>query len=79
MVVAGETIYIASKCGKKQDGTDWFNLKFLDEDADEFFVVFVDENIFQRFQTVPKRTGVMLTINIVPGSKFFTLENVEIM
>lgn len=79
MLVAGETLYISNKTGSKQDGTSWFNLKFLDESMEEFFVVFVEENIFNRFQKVAKRTPVVLTINIVPGSKYYTLENIEIV
>lgn len=79
MLVAGETLYISNKSGAKQDGTNWYNLKFLDESMEEFFVVFVEENIFNRFQKVAKRTPVVLTLNIVPGSKYYTLENVEII
>lgn len=79
MLVAGETLYISSKQGKKQDGSEWYCLKFLDEALDEFFVAFVEREIFIQFQTLAKRTPVTLTLNLVPGSKYFTIENIEIL
>ena len=79
MLVSGESLFISSKTGLKKDQKPWFSLKFLDEDAEEYFTLFVDDKLFNHFQGVGKKTGVILTMEILPGSKFCTLKNVEIL
>lgn len=79
MIVTGESLFISSKTGLKKDNTPWYSLKFLDEDAEEFFTMFVDDKLFNHFQGVGKKTGVILTMETLPGSKFCTLRNVEIL
>ena len=79
MTVTGESIFISAKQGTKKDGSTWFMLKFLDNDADEFFSVFVDEKIFSEMSACVKHTPVLMTLNIVPGSKYFDLANLEVV
>ncbi len=79
MLLAGEAIYISSKTGKKKDNTDWFACKFLDDDADEFFNIYLDEKLYRELYQLPKRTPVVLTMNLTPGQTYFSLENIEIV
>lgn len=79
MIVTGESLFISAKTGKKKDGEDWYNLKFLDDESDEFFSAFVSGGLYNHFFNVPKKTPVVLTLNIVPGSKYFTVENIEVV
>lgn len=78
MFVLGECFFISAKAGKKND-KDWYMLKFLDEDADSFFTAFVDRKFYDELLGVPKKTLVKLTLNLVPGEKFFTVEDVEVV
>ncbi len=78
MKLTGESMFVSARAGQK-NGKEWHMIKFLDEDAEEFFTAFVDETLFEQFQTLPKHTAVMLTINLVPGLKYFSLESVEIL
>ncbi len=79
MTVTGEADYISAKTGTKKDGTDWYRLKFLDEDAESFFTAFVSASVFNVVKDLPKHTPVVLTANLVPGEKYFTLESVEVI
>lgn len=78
MRLTGESMFVSARAGNK-NGKDWHMAKFLDEDAEEFFTAFVDETLFEQFQTLPKHTSVILTLNLVPGQKYFSLESVEII
>lgn len=71
-------MFVSARAGNK-NGKAWHMSKFLDEDAEEFFTAFVDETLFEQFQTLPKHTPVLLTLNLVPGQKYFSLESVEII
>lgn len=80
MKVTGEAVYTSRMSGtSKKTGKPYFSLKFLDEEAEEFFQCFVEEALFQKFDGVEKKTPVLLTINYVPGSKFFSLESLELI
>ena len=79
MVVTGEAKYISGKTGTKQDGTPWFMLKFLDDHSDEFFTAFVCAELYEDMQTCKKHTPVILSMNLTPGQKYFTLEAVEVI
>lgn len=79
MKVTGEAAYISAKTGTKRDGSQWFILKFLDNHFDEFFSIFVEEELFNDMKSCPKNTPVVLTLNLTPGSKYFKMENVEIV
>ncbi len=78
MKLTGESMFVSARAGQK-NGKDWHMLKFLDEDAEEFFTAFVDETLFEQFQTLPKHTAVILTLNLVPGKNYFSVESVEIV
>lgn len=78
MRLTGESMFVSARAGNK-NGKDWHMAKFLDEDAEEFFTAFVDETLFEQFQTLPKHTSVILTLNLVPGQKYFSLESAEII
>lgn len=79
LLVTGESIYISAKSGKKKDGEAWYNLKFLDDENDEFFSAFVSSGIYNHFCNIPKKTAVILTLSIVPGVRYFTVENIEVV
>lgn len=78
MQVAGESFFVSAKTGQK-NGKDWFMAKFLDEDADEFFTAFINEDLYRDLQGVAKKTPVVLTLNLVPGQKYFSVETIEIV
>lgn len=78
MLATGESKFISARSGEK-NGKLWFMIKFLDDSADEFFTAFVDQSLYEQFQGIAKHTPVVLTMNIVPGQRFFTLESVEII
>lgn len=76
MYVTGESSFVSVKAGTK-NGKDWFMAKFLDNNADEFFTAFINEELYQELQGMEKKTPVILTMNLVPGQKFFSVENIE--
>lgn len=78
MKVSGESVFISCRTGEK-NGKNWFSAKFLDEAADEFFTVFVSEDLYRELEGVPKKTPVVLTLQLVPGQKYFSLESIEIV
>ena len=78
MNVTGETSFVSVKCGNKND-KHWYMAKFLDNDADEFFTAFIDKDLYADLEGVEKKTPVVLTMNLVPGQKFFTVESREIL
>ena len=79
MKLTGECNYISSRMGTKKDGSEWFSSKFLDDDSDEFFTVFHEQDLFNQLSKLPKRAPVLLTLNLVPGQKYFNLERIEII
>ena len=79
MTVTGEAEFISAKTGTKKDGAEWYMLRFLDEAADSFFTAFVDATLFQKSKDLLKHTPVILTLNLSPGNKYFTLVSVEII
>lgn len=78
MTLSGETTFVSARTGQK-NGKSWFAVKFLDDAAEEFFTCFMEEHMFENFQGLPKHTPVILTLNLVPGQKYFSLESVEIL
>lgn len=78
MYVTGKAGFIARRKGLKKDGSEWFSLKFFDDQADDIIVAFVDEKMYSAFENVAKRTTVSLTLSLVPGQKYFTIEDFEI-
>lgn len=77
MTVSGEALFISAKAGEKND-KDWFMVKFLDDSNDEFFTSFVTRELYQELQGMEKKTPVILTLNLVPGQKYFSVESIEI-
>ena len=78
MIVSGECNFISIKTGEK-NGKQWCMAKFLDEDADEFFTAFITPELCGELQGVPKKNPVILTLNLVPGQKYFSVECIEII
>lgn len=78
MHVTGESSFISAKAGKK-NGKDWYMAKFLDDANDEFFTAFINEELYQELQGMEKKTPVVLTLNLVPGQKYFSVESIEIL
>lgn len=79
MYLTGESQFIASKQGKKKNGDDWYSLKFLDEAKEDFFVAFVDEDTYQQYANIKKGTPVQLTVEMLLGSKYFDIKNIELL
>lgn len=78
MVVMGESQFVSRATGMKND-REWNSLKFLDEDAEEFFRIFVEKDLYNKMESVQKNTPVMLTLTITPNSKYWKLEAIEIL
>lgn len=78
MIVTGEAEFISAKTGTKNE-EDWFLLKFLDEDSDEFFTVFVENTLFNKVKNLKKHQPVLITLTLVPGRKYFKLETLEVI
>ena len=80
MKLTGEAIYVSRMAGtSKRTGKQYCAIKFLDELAEEFFSVFVEQELFDAFDGVEKKTPVMMTLNLLPGTKFYSLESLEIL
>lgn len=79
MTVSGECIFSSAREGTKKDGSPWFFGRFLDDGADAFFTLFVDESLYRELLKIPKRTPVLLTMNLVPGQKYVSLERIEVI
>ena len=79
MYVTGESTFISAKSGLKKDKTEWFLLRFLDSDADCYFNVFVEQDIFNKFKNVAKHTPVIITAEIIPGTRRFNLQLLELV
>lgn len=78
MYLTGESRFISVKAGQK-NGKDWFMVKFLDENADEFFSAFINEDLYKDLEGIPKRTPVVLNLQLVPGQKYFSVESIEVV
>lgn len=78
MIVTGEAQYVSAKSGSK-NGKGWYILKFLDEEAEEFFTLFVDKELYDAIEGIPKKAPVILTLRIVPGQKYLRLEAIELI
>lgn len=78
MYLTGKAGFIAHRKGQKKDGSEWFSLKFFDDQADDIIVAFVDEKMYSAFENVAKRTEISLTLSLVPGKSYFTIEDFEI-
>ena len=78
MHLRGVATYKSRKDGVKKDNTPWYVLRMLDDDADEFFGIFVDEDTYENFANISKHTSVKLTIDLIAGKKYFSLVDYEI-
>lgn len=79
MDLTGESLYISLRTGVKRNGESWFNAKFLDDSADEFFTLFVPEEVGRYLQTLPKKTPVILTMELVPGKNYVKFVALEVI
>lgn len=77
MKLQGVVKFMNATFGQKKDGGEWRRIKLLDEDGEEFFVAFVDEEIYASVQGLPKKTPVQLTLDLVPGQKYFSVVAIE--
>lgn len=77
MKVTGEALFISVKSGAK-NGKSWHAAKFLDESADEFFIAFIGDELAADLQGTVRKTPVTLTLNLVPGQKYFSIEAIEL-
>ena len=66
MNVSGESLFISASTfqGKKKQ---------------DLFTLFTSEELFAEFEGVPKRTPVVLTMELIPGKTFVKLVNVEFL
>lgn len=79
MNVSGESIFISASTFQGKKKQDLYACKFLDEDGEDFFTLFTSEELFAEFEGVPKRTPVVLTMELIPGKTFVKLVNVEFL
>ena len=79
MRLVGKCRFIYARTFKGKKKQDLYACKFLDEDGDEFFTLFTSEELFAEFDGVVKRTPVVLTMELTPGSTFVKLVNVEFL
>ena len=77
MKLTGESLFISASTFKGKKKQELYACKFLDEDGDEFFTLFTSEELFAEFEGVPKRTPVVLTMELIPGKTFVKLVSVE--
>lgn len=80
MLVSGEVLYISTTRGTSKNTGEPYNLiKVLDDDADSFCTFFTDDDVAEKLQTLPKRTPLVLNVQVALGSKYFKVESVEIV
>ncbi len=77
MRVKGESIFMAVRSGTSKAGKPFYTAKFLDKDADEFYTIFIDEDMYNDLKEMQRSTPVLLTIDEVIGSKYISLVSVE--
>lgn len=78
MKLQGVLKYLSQRTGTKKDGTSWYQLKCLDESSDEIIVMFVTEQLFNEFSRVERKAEVTVTLDLVPGQKYFSLVDFEL-
>ncbi len=61
----------------KKTGEEYFAVKILDTEAEEFVNFFIEEELFNELETLPKNTPVMLTLDLALASKYFRLVSIE--
>lgn len=80
MRLTGESVFVSAISGTSQKtGKAYCRVKFLDEQADEFFTAYVDASMYESLMEFKKHTPVILTLNLVPGQSYFTLESIELI
>ena len=77
MRVTGESIFITVRSGTSKAGKEYYTAKFLDKDADEFYTIFIEEDMFNDLKEMQRNTPVILTIDEVIGQKYVSLISVE--
>lgn len=78
MYLKGKASFIARRKGTRKDGSEWFSLKFFDDQADDIIVAYVDGKMYSAFENVAKREEISLTFSLVPGKGYFTIEDFEV-
>lgn len=78
MLVTGKCIYKSANSGvsSKTEKPYWI-LKFLDDDAEEFFTFFVSQELFQLCSSIRKDTPVCLTVDLKVSTRFVKLIDVQ--
>lgn len=61
----------------KKTGENYFSVKILDDEAEEFVNFFIEEELFNELESLPKNTTVVLTLNLALASKYFRLVSIE--
>lgn len=77
MILSGNTKFISKSTGTSKANKPFYMAKFLDDDNDAFFSIFVDETLFQLFEDVKRGDTMRLTLNLTPGNKYFSLIDAE--
>lgn len=78
MKVTGESKYISSR-PEQDSGRNLYTADFYDEDSSAPFTAIIREQMYKIFQGLPAYTAVILTLNLVPGMQYFSIESVEIL
>ena len=77
MRVTCNSVFIATRRGISKAGKEYLNAKFHDKEANEYFILFIGEDLFNDLNEMPKDTPVLLTLDIVVSSKYISLVSVE--
>lgn len=78
MIATGEGRIASVRHGvSKKTGKEYFAVKILDTEAEEFVNFFIEEELFNELESLPKNTPVILTLNLALASKYFRLESIE--
>lgn len=78
MVATGKGRLASVRHGvSKKTGEAYFAVKILDTEAEEFVNFFIEEELFNEVESLPKNAPVMLTLNLALASKYFRLVSIE--
>lgn len=78
MIATGEGRIASVRRGvSKKTKAEYFAVKILDAEAEEFVNFFIEEDLFNELESLPKNTPVILTLNLALASKYFRLESIE--
>lgn len=73
MILSGEAKFVSKNSGISKAGKPYAFAKFLDDERDEFFTIFLDEEQSQMFDGFKRNDIINISLSLTPGNKFFKL------